>query len=134
MLRSIVEHLRSALPSEGCGLLATVRSDGDRLAVRFFPGDNIDRSATRYTMDPRQVMTAMVEMERAGWRLGAIAHSHPATPAVPSATDAREAYYPDAWLLIVSFMSGEPEIRVWDMADVAGGGRPRELPLHSVPG
>src|SRR5215207_7499605 len=52
MLQEIVRHLREALPDEGCGLLATVDEGRTRHAVRFFPGDNIDRSPTRFTMDP----------------------------------------------------------------------------------
>ena len=125
---SIVRHLRAALPNEGCGLLATVGNGGIRRAVRFFPGDNIDRSRTRFTMDPAQVAAALDEIERAGWRLGAIVHSHPATPPAPSATDLQEAYFPGVWLAIVSFAGARPVSRVWDVS--AGCGvPPREIRL-----
>jgi proteasome lid subunit RPN8/RPN11 len=110
---AIVQHLRAALPNEGCGLLATVEESGTRRVVRFYPGENIDRSATRFTMDPRQVMAAMDEIEARGWRLGGIVHSHPRTPATPSPTDLREAYYPEALLVIASFTAEPPVLRAW---------------------
>jgi proteasome lid subunit RPN8/RPN11 len=126
MVSAIIRHLRDALPYEGCGLLATAHRNGVRRVTRFFCGANIDRSATRFTMDPREVMEAMDEMERRGWTMGAIVHSHPRTPATPSVTDLREAYYPDALLVIVSLASPEPEIRAWDVSLVGDGGHPLE--------
>jgi proteasome lid subunit RPN8/RPN11 len=131
MLDAIVQHLRSAFPHEGCGLLATVDVGDARRAVRFFPGDNLDRSATRFTMDPRQVIAAMNEIAQAGWQMGAIVHSHPKSAPIPSPTDLREAYYPDAWLVIVSLVQTEPEARAWD---VSTGTVPREKLVRIVPG
>jgi proteasome lid subunit RPN8/RPN11 len=131
-LNAIVRHLRDALPYEGCGLLATMHSTGVRRVMRFYAGANIDRSATRFTMDPREVMQAMDEMECCGWSMGAIVHSHPRTPATLSATDLREAYYPDALLVIVSLASPEPEIRAWDVGLAVDGGHPLECPIKVV--
>jgi proteasome lid subunit RPN8/RPN11 len=115
---AILQHLRAALPNEGCGLLATVEDPGTSRVVRFYPGENIDRSATRFTMDPRQVMAAMDEIEARGWRLGGIVHSHPRTPATPSPTDLREAYYPEALLVIASFAAA-PVLRAWRVCRTA---------------
>ena len=56
---------------------------------------------------------ALKTMEREGWRLGAIAHSHPRHPATPSATDRVEALYPAALMMICSFEADEPELRAW---------------------
>lgn len=109
----IVAHLRHALPNEGVGLLATDADAGVRRAMRFFPGRNIDASPTRFTMEPREVLEAFDAIRAAGWALGAIVHSHPATAPAPSATDAREAHYPDAYLLIVSFAQTAAIARAW---------------------
>jgi len=113
--RQIVAHLTAWLPNEGCGLLASI-SDGevDR-AVHFFPGTNIDRSPVRYTMDPAEVIDAMREMRLKEWALAAIVHSHPRNRPAPSRTDLREAYYPDARLLIVSFSGEVPELGCWEL-------------------
>jgi proteasome lid subunit RPN8/RPN11 len=118
----ILAHLRASLPKEGCGLLATIRGDtlaeleGPERAVRFYPGTNIDDSVTRYTMDPMEVLAALRDMETNGWRLGAIVHSHPASPPTPSPTDLREAHYQGALMMIVSFAARDPVARAWAIA------------------
>jgi proteasome lid subunit RPN8/RPN11 len=117
--REIVTHLQAWIPNEGCGLLASVpHGDVDR-AVHFFPGTNIDRSPVRYTMDPVEVIGAMRRMRDEAWTLAAIVHSHPRTPPLPSRTDLREAYYPDARLIIVSFAMPVPELRCWRLSSDA---------------
>jgi proteasome lid subunit RPN8/RPN11 len=134
MSRSIYDqmlgHLRWSAPLEGVGLLAvTLNAHHEAQAVRFYPGTNVDASPTRYTMDPEEVLATIRDIERHGWRLGAIVHSHPETPAIPSATDRREAYYPEALLVIVGIASGE--VRGWRI-DVASPGRAttvEEVPL-----
>lgn len=113
MLDQIVEHLGRALPHEGCGLLAERRVGGGWRACRYFPGDNVDRSPTRFTMDPRSVVDALRDIDAQGWRLAAVVHSHPLGSATPSPTDLREAYYPEAAFLIVGFGERAPEARAW---------------------
>ncbi len=111
--RQIVHHLVRWLPYEACGLIATVAgADFDR-GVHFFPGTNIDRSETRFTMSPREVIGAMRHMRHAGWQLGAIVHSHPRSPASLSRTDLREAYYPHTRLIVVSLAGDAPEFGCW---------------------
>jgi proteasome lid subunit RPN8/RPN11 len=111
----IIEHLRGTLPNEGCGLLA-VESDRDGEAVYYYPGENLDESPNRYTMNPTAVIAAFRHMEARNWRLGAIVHSHPRTAATPSMTDLREAHYPSALMVICSFAELEPELRAWAIA------------------
>jgi [CysO sulfur-carrier protein]-S-L-cysteine hydrolase len=112
-LDEVVAHLRRALPNEGVGLLATDMDAGRRRVARFFPGTNVDASPSRFTMDPGEVVDAFRVMRASGWAFGAIVHSHPATEPAPSPTDAREAHYPDALLLIVSFAKPDVLARVW---------------------
>lgn len=120
-------------PLEAVGLLAI--EDGaagtPARAVHFFAGTNIDASPTRYTMDPAEVVAALQQIEANGWRLGAIVHSHPATPAAPSETDLREAHYPDSLLLIVSLAQESPVLRAWRIVPAVGDapGSPTEVPL-----
>lgn len=115
----IMIHLLEAAPNEGVGMLAVGDPfrDEDELhaveALRFYPGTNVDRSPSRYTMDPVEVVRALREMREAGWRLGAIVHSHLKGPATPSATDVREAHYPDALMMIVSFAVQPATTGVW---------------------
>jgi proteasome lid subunit RPN8/RPN11 len=115
----IMIHLLEAAPHEGVGMLAVGEPfrDEDGLqvveAVRFYPGTNIDRSPSRYTMDPVEVVRALREIRESGWRLGAIVHSHLKGPATPSATDVREAHYPDALMMIISFAAQPATTGVW---------------------
>ena len=119
-------HLLEATPNEGVGLLAVgpvERGADDRGAARarrFFPGTNIDASPSRFTMDPAEVVVAFREMREAGWQLGAIVHSHIAGPARPSTTDLREAHYPDALMLIVSFADQPAQMGAWRVVEEEG--------------
>lgn len=110
----IIEHLTSWLPHEGVGLLAVRDQRGSLRAVRYHPGQNADRSPLRYTMSPAEVSAALRDIEDHGGRLGAIVHSHPRTPPVPSATDLVEATTPGVLSVIVGF---EPAcaLRAWSL-------------------
>jgi proteasome lid subunit RPN8/RPN11 len=78
-------------------------------------------------MLPEEVLAAFQDMATHGWRLGAIAHSHPRGPATPSPTDLREAFYPEALMVIVSLAGPQPQPRAWWIGD--DNGRPREVPI-----
>jgi proteasome lid subunit RPN8/RPN11 len=126
----IVEHLRASLPAEGCGLLAVRREEGETaVAARFYPGTNLDASPTRYTMDPAEVLAAFRDLDANDWSLGAIVHSHPATPPTPSPTDLREAFYPEALMLIVSFATGSPVMRAWRLSAPPSPQVVQEVPI-----
>lgn len=115
----VLVHLLDAAPNEGVGLLAVGEpyTDEDEAvameAVGFFPGTNLEASPSRFTMNPAEVVTALREMRDANQLLGAIVHSHIHGPATPSATDIREAHYPDALLMIASFADQPTALRAW---------------------
>jgi proteasome lid subunit RPN8/RPN11 len=110
----MLDHLRAALPAEGCGLLACAEhAAGDVPITHVFPGTNELASPTRYRMAASEVVAAFREMRERGWRLAGIFHSHPTTPPTLSAVDLREANYPDAALVVVSFAGASPEVAGW---------------------
>jgi proteasome lid subunit RPN8/RPN11 len=115
----IMIHLLESAPYEGVGILAVespFRDEDDLIAVeavRFFPGTNVDRSPARYTMAPEEVIQVLRAIEDAEQILGVIVHSHLKGPATPSATDVREAHYPDALMMIVSFAVQPAATGVW---------------------
>ena len=47
-----------------------------------------------------------------------IYHSHVASPAYPSRTDAEQAFWPDAVYVIVSLAGGEADLRGFHIADL----------------
>ena len=55
-------------------------------------------------------------------------HSHPRTPATPSASDLAEAWYPDHLYLIVSVRAEPAEVRLYRL----GTGRFLEIPWGLV--
>jgi [CysO sulfur-carrier protein]-S-L-cysteine hydrolase len=75
--------------------------EGD-CAEEIFLIPNALRSTTRFRMAPQEQVDALLAIERHGWRLLAIYHSHPEGPPNPSPTDISEASYPEAFTLIWS--------------------------------
>lgn len=131
----ILAHLQRALPHEGVGLLAVAGSpagSGPMHVVRFYPGTNADASASRFTMEPSEVIAAFREIDECGWHLGAIVHSHPHGPASPSPTDLREARYPDALMVIVSLAGPTPDIGAWWIGSFGGQLAPHRVPIDIV--
>lgn len=115
--KSVVVHLEACLPNEGVGLLSTEATSSTVVAVRFYPGKNLNESPSRFTMDPLDVLRACEEMERDGTRLGVVVHSHPTTAPEPSQTDLRELVMPGVVNLIVQL---RPRVlaRAWEITPV----------------
>jgi aspartate racemase len=114
----MIDHLREVHPYEGCGLIAFSGAE----PIKIYPGTNILRSSTRYRMSDIEVLRAVDDMDRQGWWLGAIYHSHPNSQPVPSTTDLREANWPDALMLIASRLtSPTPDLRAYRVTDGGTG-------------
>lgn len=110
---ALVEHARSDVPFEVCGLLA---GEGGEFR-KHYPILNAARSMTYYSMDPKSMLHAMNDMDDHDWDLLAIYHSHTHTEAFPSRTDVELAVYPEAVYLIVSLQDPEPVIRAFDIRE-----------------
>jgi proteasome lid subunit RPN8/RPN11 len=85
-------------------------------------------------MDAAEVIDAFRYMREKDLRLAAIFHSHPESPASLSATDLREAFYPEAAIVIVSFASNPPEAVAWRLDAGPHGITPAAIPIHVRPG
>lgn len=110
----MIEHARSAVPAEACGLIAGQRGR----ALRLYPVPNADACIDRYDMEPRAQVAALQDIEQHGWDLLAIYHSHTHSPAYPSPTDVSLAYYPDIYYAIVSLQNVEsPQICAFSIAN-----------------
>ena len=96
----ILAHARAELPNEACGLISGSLSTGR--ATRFYPTRNIEASPLRYNVHPEDLVRVTFEIEDAGEELVTIFHSHTRSAAVPSATDRRNAMYPDPFYLLAS--------------------------------
>ena len=101
---AIEEHAVRARPSECCGLL----SGKDSLITDLHPLPNgADRPETRYFATPEDLFAAMRRIRETNQSLLGIYHSHPRSPAYPSAADVEMAFYPEAVYFIISL---EPQI------------------------
>jgi proteasome lid subunit RPN8/RPN11 len=110
----LVAHARAAYPNEACGLLA----GADGRIERFYPMRNADDSSYTYRLDPKEQLAVFEEIEDAGWELRAIFHSHTHTEAYPSPTDRRQAFYPEAYYVLVSLADqGGPVLRGFTISD-----------------
>ena len=123
----LLGHARADAPNEACGLLSGSRSEGR--ATRYHPARNAEASPLVYAVHADDLLRIMLAIDDAGEDLVAIFHSHTRTPAVPSATDRRQAFYPDAFYLLATLAEpdGPPErmLRAWRILD----GESRETPL-----
>jgi proteasome lid subunit RPN8/RPN11 len=121
----ITAAARAAAPLEMCGLVvgSDVPAAGGR-PLRWVPTRNAAASPYVYEMDPADLVRVSLEIDARDEALWAIVHSHVASPARPSPTDIRQAFYPEALYLIVSLAAAEadpatgaPSLRAWRIAD-----------------
>ncbi len=109
VIDEMVDLARAALPHEACGVVGGRNGALERL----FPLANVAASAERYEVDPVEQAEAYRSMLDAGMECVAVYHSHPATPARPSATDIAEAHDPHVAYVIVSLATQEPSVRAF---------------------
>ena len=130
LAEEILSFARDRLPNEACGLVSGAVALGR--ATAFHPARNALSSPTAYDIHPEDLVRIVHEIEAGATELVAIFHSHPATPAIPSATDLREAAYPVLQLL-ATLAGGDAAapaaaLRAWRIVR----GDAREVPLRIV--
>lgn len=122
---SIVDHARSAVPNEACGLIVGDRpaAEGGH-ALRWIPTRNHAASPYVYEIDSEDLLRATIDTDDADEVFWAIVHSHVASPARPSPTDIRQAFYPDALYMLVTLRPDEADpatglagVRAWRILD-----------------
>ena len=122
---AIIEHARSAVPSECVGLLLGVENHVS--CAR--PLATAHASPTAFEADPLSIVEAQDEADGAGLEIVGYYHSHPEGDSTPSATDRARHLWPDLppyFHVIVSRIAGpSPQVRAFDMG--AGAWRPVEL-------
>ena len=113
---AIQDHARAELPNEACGLLSGSLAEGR--AVTFHPTRNAEASPLRYDVDPDDLVRVTYEIDEAGADLVGIVHSHVRSAPVPSQTDRRLAFYPEAFHVVVGLTDVDnPELRAWRIRD-----------------
>ncbi len=114
-------HARETYPEECCGILLGSAGPGRKAVRSTIAIRNAEEDASRrrrYTISPRDILEAEKEARRAGTEIVGFYHSHPDVPAVPSATDLREATWPALSYVIVCVRGGAIDgMRSWTLAE-----------------
>jgi proteasome lid subunit RPN8/RPN11 len=109
---TIIAHAREGKPEEVCGI---VRGRAGR-AFQLVNGRNVAPDPIQDFMVDPQTLLRQFDFEEEGDSMIAIYHSHPVSPAYPSASDAWSAHYPDAVYIICSLESDDsPVMRAFRM-------------------
>jgi proteasome lid subunit RPN8/RPN11 len=109
--RRIVEHARSCLPDEACGLIAG-RLEGDVKHVeKVYLPDNPDACPEHFSISPKAQLEAIRDMRSLGLSPLGNFHSHPSTPARPSDEDINLAYDASASYCILSLAEEKPLLK-----------------------
>lgn len=125
--RAIVAQALAERPLECCGILA---GETNGRVTRVFPTSNAAASAEEFVIDPEQQFAVLDAARAEGLDIIGVYHSHPETPARPSAHDIRMGYADDWAYLIVSLAGEEVQARAFRIL----GARPHEIGIDVRPG
>jgi proteasome lid subunit RPN8/RPN11 len=115
LLHQIHQHLESAYPNEGCGVM--LGQNG--IVIEVIPADNqrTDSARNRYLIDPLIYLMIEREADERKLQVLGIYHSHPDVAAKPSQFDLDHAW-PDFSYLIISVVKGKAvESNSWRLRD-----------------
>lgn len=124
LVNQLLHHAQSSPDAEICGLVGA----RDGLPAHCYPVRNAaDQPQCRFALDPREQIEAMRSMRERGEDLFAVFHSHPHSPAEPSAADLEQSAYPEVLNLIISLdTKGVLELRGFR---ITAEGRASEIDL-----
>lgn len=123
----IVEHAKSELPNEACGLIAG-RVDGEvKVVEKVYFLTNIDHSNEHFSLDPKEQLAAIKDMRANGLVPLGNWHSHPESPSRPSDEDKRLAYDSTASYMILSLMESDPVLNSFKIEGENAEKEPLEL-------
>ena len=99
----MIAQAAAQAPIEACGILAGT----DGTVVKLYEMTNADASADHFMMTPEEQFAVVKEMRSDGVQMLAVYHSHPETPARPSAEDIRLALTPGVVYVILSLQDSD---------------------------
>ena len=120
MTAEIIAHAERVAPREACGLVAY---DSLGRPARLYRLTNVQSDPLRFEIDPVAHYRTIVHAESEGLMIGAVYHSHPHGPAIPSRMDL-EAGIDRDWISFIVSRRG----RGWRVLPFAmQGGSPVRL-------
>jgi len=103
----IVAQARAEAPIEACGILAGT----DGKIEKLYKMTNADASRDHFMMEPAEQFAVVKDIRSEGLKMLAIYHSHPESPARPSAEDICLALTPGVIYVIVSLLDDDPDAK-----------------------
>jgi proteasome lid subunit RPN8/RPN11 len=127
LLDELIEHVREDSGNELCGVVA-VEDFKARRATRVYRIKNIHKSPLKFEMDGDELYAAYKEIEKRGWEIGGIYHSHVRSEPYPSQTDINfSSKWPEVeWVIVGLRDPDKPEVRCYLIED----GEVREVPIE----
>ncbi len=104
IFEQMVQQAKAEAPIEACGILA----GRDGQVEKLYQMTNTDQSHDHFMMEPQEQFKVVKDIRTAALEMLAIYHSHPETPARPSAVDIRLALTPGVIYVIVSLKDTDP--------------------------
>ena len=101
IFQEMIAQARELAPIEACGILA----GRNGIVEKYYKMTNVDNSRTHFMMEPKEQFATVKDIRSAGLEMLAIYHSHPETPARPSAEDIKLALTPNVIYVIVSLQN-----------------------------
>ncbi|MFZ5800304.1 MAG: M67 family metallopeptidase [Candidatus Omnitrophota bacterium] len=119
----LVALAKQSSPIEAGGYLAAKEG----MVVAVYALTNVERSEEHFSFDPKEQFAALRESRAKGLELCAVFHSHPTSPARPSAEDIALAYDPNMLYVIVSLAEGREDIKAFRIKNQKVFPEPLEL-------
>ena len=120
---AVLAHGRAGFPQETCGILG----GNAGLVSEFYPMTNTDQSREHFMMEPKEQFAVARDLRAKGKTMLAVYHSHPDTPARPSAEDIRLARKPGVATVILSLAGPDPVLKSFRIFDGASTPEPIEI-------
>jgi len=121
----MLEQAKAQSPIEACGILAGSNGRIEKL----YKMTNAEQRSDHFMMEPEQQFAVVKDIRSASLDMLAIYHSHPETPARPSAEDIRFALMPGMIHVIVSLQGDNGPVMKGFQIE---GGSINEVPVKIV--
>lgn len=114
IFEQMLEQAKAQAPVEACGILAGSNGRAEKL----YKMANAEHRCDHFMMEPKQQFEAVKDIRLNSLDMLAIYHSHPQTPARPSAEDIRLALTPGVIYVIVSLQgTNGPAVKAFQIED-----------------
>ncbi len=109
IVEKLIEQGKTQAPFEACGYLTGI----DVQVKKYYPMTNVDKSKDHFSLDPKEQFKVLKETRIKGFEILAVYHTHPVSPARPSAEDLKLAYDPNMVYVIISLLKKDGPIKAY---------------------